>query len=111
MIQEFKYGMFKIDDKRFYDDIKLLGSRVKLWECKERHITMKDLEDLLEINPQLLIIGQGPGGLITVADDIKDILRMRKIPLKIDKSQNACDLYNQALRDGKRVAAIIPARG
>ncbi|MEK6839696.1 MAG: Mth938-like domain-containing protein [Nanoarchaeota archaeon] len=111
MIQEFKYGMFKIDNKQFYDNVKLIGSKIKLWECKERQITMNDLEDLLEINPELLIIGQGPGGLIAVADDIKDVMRMRKIVLKVDKSQNACELYNRALKDGKRVAAIIPARG
>ena len=111
MIQEYKYGMFKINGKNYYDDIKLFGSKVKMWECRNRQVTMNDIQELLDISPGLIIIGLGPAGLITVADDVKDLLRLRKIALKMEKSQTACELYNEALQSGKNVAAIIPARG
>jgi len=111
MIQEYKYGMFKIDGKIFYDDVKLLGSKIKLWECRDRQITLKDMQELLDINPQLVVIGLGPGGLITVADEVRDMLRLRKIVMKADRSHKACELYNEAVKSGTKVVAIIPARG
>ena len=111
MIQEYKYGMFKIDNKVYYDDIKLLGSKVKFWECRTREITMNDVQDLIETNPQLIVIGLGAGGLISVSDDVRDALRMRRIEMKAEKNQKASEIYNQAIQSGQRVVAIFPGRG
>ncbi len=111
MIDEYKFGMFKIDGKKYYDDVKILNNRIKLWECHSRVITSTDIDELLVTNPQVIIIGLGAGGLISVADDVRDTLRMRKIAFFAEKNLKACDLYNKALREGKRVAAIFPVRG
>ena len=111
MIQEYKYGMFKVDNRVYYDDIKLLGTKVKFWECRTREIRLEDIQDLLEIKPQMIIIGLGAGGLISVSDGVKEALRMRRITLVSEKNQKAAEAYNDALNNGKNVAAIFPGRG
>lgn len=111
MIQEYKYGMFKIDNKMYYDDIKILGTKVKMWECRDRQVTLKDIEDVLAAKPQVVVIGLGAGGLIGIADEVKHALLMKRITLIADKNQQACEAYNRALADGSRVAAIFPGRG
>ena len=111
MIQEYKYGMFKIDNKVYYDDIKILGSKVKFWECRSREINLNDVQDLIDVDPQMIVIGLGAGGLISVSDEGKNALRMRRIEMKAEKNQKASEIYNQAIRNGQRVAAIFPGRG
>ena len=111
MINEYKYGFFKIDGKDFYDDIKIIDRKVKFWECRTREITLKEVKDLIDSQPQLIIIGLGAGGLITVANEVRDLLRMKKIPFVAEKNKKACELYNQALEEGKKVAALFPGRG
>ena len=111
MIDEYKYGMFKIDGKTHYDDIKILGTKVRFWECRSREINVGDIKDLLEMNPEIVIIGLGAGGLISVSDSVRDMLHSKKIKLHAENNPKACELYNQSLMDGKKVAAIFPGRG
>jgi len=111
MINEYKYGMFKIDGKMHYEDIKLLGTKVRYWECRTREIEPEHIQDLLTASPEVLVIGLGAGGLIAVSDKVKDVLRVRGIKLVAAKNQEACKRYNELLQEGKKVAALLPARG
>jgi hypothetical protein len=69
------------------------------------------MKDLLDTQPQMVVIGLGAGGLITVANEVKDYLRMKRISFVAEKNQRACELYNKALEEGKKVVALLPGRG
>jgi hypothetical protein len=111
MIDEYKYGMFTIDGKLVEDDIKLLGTRLRYWECRNRTVSLKDVNDIFAFRPELVIFGLGAGGLISVADQVKDALHDKNIRFVEKKNADACTLYNDALKEGKSVVAVLPARG
>ncbi|MEK6860697.1 MAG: Mth938-like domain-containing protein [Nanoarchaeota archaeon] len=110
MIEEFKFGFFKIDGKQYYDDIKILGISVKQWGDRERHnLKLNNLKEILTFSPELLIVGIGATGLLEVSDEIKNHLRQSNIKLIVEKTPQACESYNKALAEKKKVAAIMHA--
>ena len=108
MIEEFKFGFFRINRKEYYDDIKIVDKRVKQWGDRERHtLKLSNLKDILESNPELLVVGIGATGLLEVPKDVHQALQMKKIKLVVEKTQKACEVFNNALTEKKKVAAIL----
>ena len=108
MIEEFKFGFFRINGKEYYDDIKILGSTIKQWPDRERHdVKLINLKDILEFNPELLIVGIGASGLLKVPKEIEQHLRQKNIKLLVQKTTEACESYNKAITEKKKVAALF----
>ena len=110
MIDEFKFGFFKIDGKHFYDDIKIVDGKIRQWSTRERHeLKLADLNDIIKTNPEIIIVGQGATGLLQVPEGLKMDLRSKSIKLLVDKTPQACEAYNKAIAEKKKVAAILHA--
>jgi len=108
MIEEFKFGFFKIAGKEYYDDIKIVNGRVKQWGDRERHsLKLSNLRELLESNPEIIIVGTGATGLLEVPKDIYQELQLKKIKLYVEKTQKACEIFNSAFSEKKKVAALL----
>lgn len=109
-IEEYKFGSFRIDGKQYLDDIKIVSGRVKFWQTRERHILkIEEMKDLIESNPEAIIIGTGASGFLQVSPEIRDEIMRKRIPLFVDKTESACKLFNDFIQKGKRVAAILHA--
>ena len=110
MIEEHKFGSFVINGRQYLGDIKIVDTRVKHWEDREHHeLKIKDLKEILEINPELIVIGTGNSGYLEIPSELKDLIRSRRINLIVDKNQNAVIQYNQALIQNKKIGAIFHA--
>ena len=110
MIDEHKFGSFVVDGRNYLGDIKILGTRVKHWQDREKHIVNQtDIKELLEINPEFIIVGTGNSGYLKVSQDAKDLIYARRIKLVIDVNQNAVTRYNELKKEGKSIAAIFHA--
>jgi len=110
VIQEHKFGSFVIDGKTFLGDIKIIGSRVRYWDDRDRHLaTLKDIKELVESKPEIIVIGTGNSGYLEVNQEVKDLLAQNKILLFLDTNTEAIEKYNQAVSENKKVAAIFHA--
>ncbi len=109
MIDEHKFGSFVIDGKTYLGDIKLIGKKVRYWDRYSHKLKFEDLKELLEANPEILIIGTGNSGYLEVPSEIKDHLLIGKIKLIISTNVNAIEKYNKALEENKNVVAIFHA--
>jgi len=110
MIQEFKFGFFKINGKPYYDDLKIVNGRVKPWSDRRKHdLTLMHMRELIDAQPEIIVIGIGASGLLEVDDAVKHELGVRRIPFVIEKTPEACNRYNAALSENKKVAAIFHA--
>ncbi len=110
MIDEFKFGFFKIDGKHFYDDIKISEGKVRQWSTRDKHeLKLEDIHDIIKAKPEVIIVGQGATGLLQVPEQLRMQLYGMKIKLIVDKTPKACDEYNKALTEKKKVAAIMHA--
>jgi len=110
MIEEHKFGSFVIDGKSYLGDIKILGSKVRYWNDRDRHLaTLKDIKELVESKPEIIVIGTGNSGYLEVNQDVKDLISQNQILLFMDINTEAIQKYNQAIKENKRIAAIFHA--
>jgi hypothetical protein len=107
-IEKYEFGRIKIDGESYNDDVIILPSRVitNWWRKRGHEINSEDIEEILEVSPEVLIVGTGYYGMVRLLKDARE--RLTEIGCEIikHKTQDACDVYNQ-LSKTKRVVAVL----
>lgn len=110
MINEHKFGFFRINNKPYYGDIKILDKKVKTWDNREHHdLNLNQIKDLLEINPNVIIIGTGNSGLLKMSTEAQAAVLSKRIELFAGKNTDAIQKYNEAISKNKKIAALFHA--
>lgn len=106
MIENYTFGSLMIDGKEYGYDVKIVNGNVIPWSPTKHHtVTLKDLKELLEAEPELIIIGTGAYGAVRVPEDVKRHLEAEKVKFIILNTEEACEEVNRA--HGKKVCALI----
>lgn len=105
-IEGYKFGNIKINGEVYTDDVILLGDEVKdgWWRKKGHQLSVDDLQKIIDFEPDLLIIGTGSSGRLSVPKPIKSKLdfKIKSVPTK-----KACEIYNKELKKGKKIAGAF----
>ncbi len=110
MISEHKFGSFIINDRSYLGDIKIINSKVRYWNDREFHeLNLKDIKELLEANPEIIIVGTGNSGLLEISNEARSSILSKRINLVVEKNTDAIKKYNKAISENKKVAAIFHA--
>ena len=108
MIDSYSFGSYIIDGKEHKWGIKLINNKVFSWVGRNGHnITINDIKDLVAEKLEIFIIGTGASGLVNVSDELKEFINGKGIKLIIEKTGAACKEYNNALKNNKKVCAIM----
>ncbi len=67
---------------------------------------MDDIEEIMDFNPELLIIGKGNPGLMQVPLHLQKSIRKRGLELFIGPTPQAVKEYNRKHREKRTVAAL-----
>jgi hypothetical protein len=107
-IESYAFGRMVIDGKTHTKDLILLPSRIlEGWWRQEGHaLHSADLEEVIEVQPDLLIVGQGANGRMRVTDDAKQALDRAGIEFVASPTPQAVQRYNAA-SGGKTIAAAF----
>lgn len=108
MIESYSFGKIVIDGVIYNNDVIIFPDRVQDgWWRKEGHrIHQEDLKAVVEYSPNVLIIGSGAYGRVTVPDRLHRFLKENNIDLKVEKTERACETYNELSSEGDVVAAL-----
>jgi hypothetical protein len=110
MIEHYDFGTFTIDGKEYTTDIKIINKQVRPWTKRHGHnLTLEDIKDLLEIEPQTLIVGTGYSGLLQVSEEVVSLTKSKNILLIIKPTKQAAAYYNNLVQKQKKVVAIMHA--
>jgi len=105
-IEGYKFGKIKINGEVYTDDVILLGDEVKegWWRKKGHQLSIEDLQEIIDYDPELLIIGTGSAGRLTVPDSMKT-----KVDFKIlfYPTEKACKVYNKKLSKHENIAGAF----
>ena len=109
MIERYGFGIVVISGKTYTSDVLVFPDRVKSgWWRKEGHkLFIEDLREVLDENPEFLVVGTGYYGLMKVSRDVEDFLAEHGIKLIVDSTREACKVFNELLRSGKKVVAAL----
>lgn len=90
-------------------DLILIGSDVKRWKSRKGHLLDTTMvEKLLNYKVDIVVIGNGVEGALTVSDTVVDYLLKSGISdVIIKKTPEACRLYNSLVHEGKKVAMMV----
>ncbi len=108
------FGSITIDNKK-YNQVLIIGNDVKEREYSKlvdihntSHVVGEwELVELLSNKPEVIVIGNGQSGVLTVEDKVKDEIEKAGVVLIIDLTPGAVITYNVLVKDGKRVNALI----
>ncbi len=106
MITEFSFGKIVVKDKTYTNDIKIVGRQVfaDWWRESGHRVEIEDITDILEAEPDILIIGKGSPGLLKSTSSLRDYLAANNVELIEMKTAKAIQVFNKLCEEGRRVA-------
>lgn len=108
-IRAYKFGRIEIDNQTYTSDVIILPTGVRSnWRRAEGH-TLKpaDLSAVLESSPEVLVIGQGAYGLLSVPDETLACLKQAGIEAVCAPTKQAVAIYNGRCQRGQVLAAAL----
>ncbi len=103
-IQDYSFGRIVIEGRTYTDDVILLGKKVfpGWWRNKGHDMVIQDIKEIIEFDPDILIIGTGSSGGLRVP---REVIKNVDFELKGYTTQKACKKYNELIKKSSKVAA------
>ena len=107
-INDFSFGNIEVDSKQFTDDVIVYPWAVDdTWWRDEGHVLKpRDIKEALEADPEVLVVGTGAHGRLTITDEVRDELKERGIELIAAETPEAVEQYNHRQADKCAVALL-----
>jgi len=107
-IQALRFGRIVIDNVAYNRDVIIFPNRIRSdWRRRDGHnLALEDLAEVLESNPEVIILGRGLFGRMKVSDDIRELITEQGIELVVLRTEGASKAYNE-LRERRRVVAAL----
>ena len=107
-IQALRFGRIVIDNVAYNRDVIIFPDRIRSdWRRRDGHnLALEDLAEVLESNPEAIILGRGLFGRMKVSDDVRELITERGIELVVLRTEGASKAYNE-LRERRRVVAAL----
>ena len=105
MISDFSFGRIVASGQTCNTDIKIVqGTLVPDWWRKSGHtVEIEDVQDALDTEPDILVIGQGQPGYMRIADSLRQHLAQKHITLIEEPTAKAIETFNRLFKEGKRI--------
>jgi len=106
MIQEYGFGKMVIDGETYEQDLIITPEGIipDWWREKGHNLQLVDLKETLDnYNPDILVVGKGQFGMMSIDDDISHYLHENNISLQHKKTGKAVQIFNKLYHEGKNV--------
>ncbi len=106
-IDSVKFGEITINGKTYYSDVVVFWDGKVMLREKSHILGIDEFVHILSRNPDSVVIGTGINGIVKVAPEVTQTAENKGIKLFADKTENAVDIFNGLIKDGKKAAAVI----
>lgn len=105
----YEFGLIVIDGKEYRADVIVLPSGVQSgWWRREGHsLVPEDLGAVVGAAPEILVVGTGAYGVMTVPALTKSFLENKNIKMEAYPTRRAVARYNELAAAGVKVAAAL----
>jgi hypothetical protein len=107
-IESFTFGSITIEGKNYTSDVVVYPDRVETsWVREEEHRPqIREFADIVKFEPEILIIGTGYAGVLSIPGQIRNYLTSKGIDVRVDKTKQAIEMFNDLHEKEKVVAAL-----
>ncbi|MFB0546967.1 MAG: Mth938-like domain-containing protein [Anaerolineae bacterium] len=108
MIDSYEFGHIVIDGRSYTADVIILPDRVigNWWRNEGHELCPADLWEVVQAEPELLIVGTGYSGRMEAPSETRDYLEGKGIDLRVERTAEACRVYNRLCGSRKTAAAL-----
>ena len=108
MIDGYRFGKIIINGKTYQKDLIIFPDKViPNWRREQGHcLGMNDLKDVVAVQPNIIIIGTGMFGRMIIPQKIMTELEIRGIDVIAEKTDRACQIFNQRQAEDGIIAAL-----
>lgn len=112
-IDKLSYGSIIIDGKKYRRDVLIFADgTVKkrkggFFMFGSHNIKKKEIEELIQGEPGVIIVGTGTDGVANVAADVESWAKEKNLSLMVQPSSDAVAKLNELTEQKKRAAALI----
>lgn len=112
-IDSFRFGAIVINGKKHKHDVLIFPDGTVLerkrgfWRLGSHSIKKEEVGELIEANPDAVVIGTGAWSRAKLDSGAESALRKAKMEMITLPSSEAVQKYNEQVREGKRVAALV----
>jgi hypothetical protein len=105
MITDYSFGRIVVNGQACNHDIKIVQDTLMPdWWRKSGHtVEIEDVQDLLDNEPEILVIGKGQPGYMRVADSLRQLLAEKNVKLIEAPTAEAIETFNRLHQEGRRV--------
>ena len=109
MIDSYRLGCIVIDGHTYRRDLLILSGRVDptWWRLKAHELAVVDLEGLLASPPDVLVVGTGQYGRLSILPETERALAALDVQIISQPTEAACQTFNQLISQGRRVDAAL----
>ncbi|MFQ5965472.1 MAG: Mth938-like domain-containing protein [Candidatus Scalinduaceae bacterium] len=108
-IKSYEFGRIEIDNTVYTNDVIIYDEYVNpSWWRKEGHyLQIEDIEEILKVQPDIIIIGTGKFDTMKVGNAVKKELESRGIEAICLNTDEACKRHNEMSKSSKKVVAAL----
>ena len=108
-LSDYSFGQIKVEESRHTSDLIVFEDEVHApWMRRQGHgLAAGDLQWVLARKPDVIVVGTGAYGVLTVHQRLIDELSEQGVELVALQTGAAVEAYNERAQKGERVAACL----
>jgi hypothetical protein len=107
-IEAYRFGSIVVDGQTYERDLIILPDRVvsNWWRERSHKLKASDLDAILRAQPEVLVVGQGAYGRMSVSGKAARALKEAGIELVAEPTKRAVETYNHCRKQRRAAAAL-----
>ena len=108
VIDSYTFGRMTVNGQSYESDLIIYPDRIESawWRSKGHIFSVEDLEKMLAAGPEVIIIGSGSPGMLSVPKKAREVAASRGVELHVKPTEAAAQLYNEIAPTRKVVAGF-----
>lgn len=107
-VEHYSFGKITIDGTTYTSDVIIYPDKVdSAWWRKEGHsLHIEDLQDIIQAQPEILVVGTGNYGVMDVPSKTLSYLQSKGIEVYAEPTEKAVSLFNKLQKKKKTIGAL-----
>ena len=108
-IESYSFGVMKVEGTEYRTDLIVFPDRIMSdwWRKRGHSLVIEDLDDVLDFEPAVLVVGKGASGLMDIPDSTQKTLQEKGIEVIAENTGQAWGLFNEQIEKGRRAVGAF----
>lgn len=108
-IEKYEFGEIVIGGKKYTRDLIIFPDRIRenWWREKGHSLCMKDLKEVIDYKPEILIIGTGYSGVMRVPESLIQEIERIGIKVIVKPTKEVLAIFNEFIKKNKNAVCAL----